>query len=81
MMHLNAIGLASIGFKLVASYRCITKGEKALNIECYTDGKQYIVRSFRTGEHAWDNAYDSAKQANAKVKQLWSMYSFHKRIV
>lgn len=79
-LHLNAMELANRGFKLVAAYQCIKKGERMLNVDCYTDGCTYIVRHFKSGRRTWDSIFDNKDDANAKVKQLWSVYSFHKRV-
>ena len=79
MMHLNSYGLWMNGFKLVASYTCITKGKKALHIDCYTNGNEYLVRTFETGRTAWDSLYTNKEEANASVSRLFKLYSFHKK--
>lgn len=80
MMHMNTMGLISIGFKMVAKYVCITKGEKAWYIECYTNGTEYLVRQFKSGGHAWDLIYTDKNKANAKVVSVRNQYSFYKKI-
>ena len=80
MMHLNTWGLNSLGFRMVAMYVCITKGEKAWYIECYTNGKEYLVRQWKTGGHAWDLIYTDKNKANAKVVSVRNQYSFYKKI-
>lgn len=81
-MHLNSWGLQERGYKLVAAYECFKKGERKFNIECYENSKdkEYLVRFWDSGRHAYDILYDNKEYANAKVKQLWSFYSFHKRV-
>ena len=81
MMHLNRYGLQSKGYRMVASYTCITKGQKALNIECYTNSKEYLVRQWKTGEHAWDIVYTDKNAANAKVISLRKQYNWYKRTI
>lgn len=80
-IHMSTMGLISNGYNLVASYQCIKKGERMLNIDCFTNGREYIVRHFETGRRAWDSIFDNKEDANNKVKQLWGKYSFHKRVV
>lgn len=80
MIHLNTYGLLANGFQLVAIYECFTKGERKLNIECYTNGGEYLVRSYYSGRRAWDNVYDNKDDANAKVKELFKLRAWHKRV-
>ena len=54
MLHLNRSGLIRAGFKEIAVYECYTKGERKLNIQCWTDGTNYLVRDFYSKGHAWD---------------------------
>ena len=79
-MHLNGLGLSQNGFKLVASYKCFSKGERMLNIDCYSDGACYLVRNFLSGGRAWDNVYSDKDKANARVKELMSIRKWHKRV-
>ena len=79
-MHYNRYGLEMNGFRLVAHYYCISKGEPRLNIDCYTNGTEYIVRHWRTGKRAWDSVYTDKEEANLKVKDFFERYSFHKRV-
>lgn len=79
-MHLNSYGLCVRGFKLVAAYQCFKKGEKRYNIDCYSNGKQYLVRDFESGRKCWDELFDNKDEANNYVVSLWKNYTFHKRI-
>ena len=84
MMHMNTMGLISIGFKMVAKYVCFSKGEKAFYIECYKkeneNDTEYLVRQFNSGGHAWDNVYEDKEEANRRVLYLRSHYNGYKRI-
>ena len=79
MMHLNDYGLYSRGFRRIASYECFKKGCKKFNIVCYTNGTEYLVRTFETGSHAWDNIFTDKAKANANVDSHFKRYTFHKR--
>ena len=52
-----------------------------LIVECYTNGSEYLVRNFRSGHKAWDDIFDNKDDANNKVKYLFGLYSWHKRVV
>lgn len=80
ILHYSRLGLIQNGFKEVAAYECFTKGKRKLNIQCWTDGKVYLVRDFYSKGRAWDMAYDNKEDANARVVYLWSTYSFHKKV-
>lgn len=83
MMHMNTIGLISVGFKMVAKYVCFSKGEKAFYIECYKKENEnetiYLVRQFNSGGHAWDNVYNDKEKANDRVIYLRSLYKCYKK--
>lgn len=79
-LHLSRFGLIENGFHEVAAYECFAKGRRKLNIQCWTDGKSYLVRDFFSKGRAWDMVYTNPQDANARVKYLWSQYNFHKRI-
>lgn len=79
-MHLTRMGLIQAGFKEIAVYECYSKGERKLNIQCWTDGKNYLVRDFYTKGRAWDMVYTNKHDANERVKYLWSLRKWHKRI-
>lgn len=80
MMHLNDYGLHMRGFRRVASYECFKKGYKKFNIICYTNGTEYLVRTFESNGHAWDNIFTDKNKANADVAEHFKRYTFHKRI-
>ena len=80
MMHLNDYGLHMNGYRLVAVYHCFSKSSRMLIVECYTNGSDYLVRNFHSGKKAWDDVYDNAENANARVKQLFNLYNGHKRV-
>ena len=80
-MHLTNYGLMERGFHLVASYKCFSKGEKVLNIDCYTNGREYLVRNFHSKGHAWDDLYTDKNEANARVIELFKLRDWHKRIL
>ena len=80
MMHMNTYGLMMNGFRMVASYEAFTKGQRKLNVECYTNGTEYLVRSFFSGKTAWDDIFTDKDEANRKVKYLLNLRDWHKRI-
>ena len=79
MMHLNTYGLMQRGFKIVGMYEAYTKGQKRLNVECYSNGHEFLVRRWRRGERVWDNLFTDRHEANKEVKWLLSRESFYKR--
>lgn len=79
-LHLNRYGLMQEGFRLIASYECFKKGQRKRNIDCYSNGSDFLVRQYESGRRAWDNLYSDKTDANAKVKQIFNSYSFHKKV-
>ena len=79
-LHLNKMALYQRGFKLVASYTCFTKlgwseYRKKFNwyvadYECFTNGKQYLIRLYYGKGGVWDDVYDSKEKANAHMKRV-----------
>lgn len=53
---------------------------KKFNIVCYTNGTEYLVRTFETRGHAWDNIFTDKDKANADVVSRLRRYTFHKRL-
>lgn len=80
LIHLSRFGLIENGFCEVAAYECFTKGKRKLNIQCWTDGKNYLVRDFYSRGRAWDMVYTNKDDANERVKYLWSLRDWHKRV-
>ena len=80
-LHLNSYGLNQKGFRLVASYVSYEKGRRALNIECYSNGTEYLIRTWFTGKSAWDNIYTDKNVANKRINELIHTYSCYKRLV
>jgi hypothetical protein len=79
-LHYSRLGLIENGFKEVAAYECFAKGRRKLSIQCWTDGRIFLVRDFFSKGRAWDMVYDNKNDANERVVYLWSKYSFHKRV-
>jgi hypothetical protein len=69
------------GFRQVASYECFKKGQRKQNIECFTNGTEYLVRHYQTGKTAWDSFFTDKDSANALVLKIFNQYSFHKRVL
>lgn len=88
-LHLNSYGLQSRGFKMVAAYNCFRKDYyddqakrqryERMTIECWKSDKEFLVRQIGR-KRTWDLVYTDAAKANAKVKQLFGLSDFHKRI-
>lgn len=79
-MQMNAMGLIANGYSHVARYECFKKGERKFNIDCYTNNKEFVIKMWESGRRSYTLVYDNKDDANFKVKKLFSMYSFHKRI-
>lgn len=87
-LHLNKMALYARGFRLVASYTCFTKlswseYRKKFNwyvrdFDCYTDGKQYLVRRISDRGYVWDEVFDNKNDANAHMKRILADCTFHK---
>lgn len=80
-LHLNDWALfCEEGFRLVAEYEVFEKDKRKLNIRCYSNGTQYLVRHWFTGRIAWDDIYTDKLLANKKVFDLLHTYKYHKRL-
>ena len=80
-LHLNAWGLCEKGFRLVAEYEVFEKGQRKLNVRCYSNGTQYLVRHWYTGQTAWDSIFTNKLLANQKVHELLHTYKNYRRLV
>ena len=79
--HLSSYGLRERGFRLVSAYKCFSRGKRVLNIDYYTNGREYLVRNFYTNGHAWDDLYTDKSDANARVFELFELRDWHKKIL
>lgn len=79
-LHKSRFGLMQDGFREVAAYECFEKGRRQLNIQCWYNGKYYLVRNFISGRTAWDDVYTDKDKANARVVELWGSRKYHKKV-
>ena len=88
-MHMNDWGLKSkLGYNLVAAYDLFDKWyysdyEKRwrynrTTVKCYKNETHFLVRLL-TRTYTWDLVYNTAEEANAKVKSLFESCDFHKK--